>query len=303
MYLPRYLCRHLAELDQLLGAGIERRRIDQRRADAERARLHLAADDGPHLVELRGRRLPVGESDHVLADGRRAEERSDVLRDPAPFDLREILRQRGPGDLELQVAHLLGHPPLHRVVERPHRRALAENLGRHALANFTLGTAVDEQRLGRPRQHVDETRRDRHAGGVDRGCRAGGGKVADRRDAVAADAHVGPASRVAAAVVDRAAAHDDVERPGLGGASGGGRRQAKCQNSVAHVERLSAGLGLPAALPGAFAGGQEVFCRRNVRRANRARSHRLVLASPTAACRKSISQEGHEVRRCSCWTR
>ena len=37
------------------------------------------------------------------------------------------------------------------------------------------------------------------------------GEIADRRDAVAADADVGPPSRRAGAVVDRAAADDDVE--------------------------------------------------------------------------------------------
>ena len=78
MYLPPVLRRDLAQLDQFLGRGVEGRRVDQRRADAERARLHLLADQASHLVELFRRRLAVLEADHVLADGRRADERRDV---------------------------------------------------------------------------------------------------------------------------------------------------------------------------------------------------------------------------------
>ena len=77
---------------------------------------------------------------------------------PRLLEVGEILGQRGPGDVVLDVALLLDHPPLHRVVERPHRAALAEDLRGHALPDLALRAAVDEQRLGRPRQHVDEAR-------------------------------------------------------------------------------------------------------------------------------------------------
>ena len=43
----------------------------------------------------------------MLADGRGADERRDVLRDAALLEFVQILRQRRPGDLVLEVAHLL----------------------------------------------------------------------------------------------------------------------------------------------------------------------------------------------------
>ena len=46
-----------AELDQLLGLRIKGRRINQRRADPERARFHFLADELAHLLELLRRRL------------------------------------------------------------------------------------------------------------------------------------------------------------------------------------------------------------------------------------------------------
>ena len=55
----------------------------------------------------------------------------------------------------------------HPVVERAHRPAFAHDLGGDALPNFALGTAVLDQRFGRPGEHVDEPRRDRQALGVD----------------------------------------------------------------------------------------------------------------------------------------
>ena len=98
---------HLAQLDQFLGARVERRRVDQRRADPERALFHLLTHERAHLVELSRRGLPILEADDVLADRRRADERRDVLRDAAPLELAQVLGQRRPGDVELDVAHAL----------------------------------------------------------------------------------------------------------------------------------------------------------------------------------------------------
>ena len=47
----------LAQLDQLFGFRIKRRRINQRSADPERARFHFLAHELAHLVELLRRRL------------------------------------------------------------------------------------------------------------------------------------------------------------------------------------------------------------------------------------------------------
>ena len=100
--LAAVLRRHLAQLDELLGAGVRGRRVDQRRSDPERARFHFPAHELPHAIELLRRRLLVFESNHVLADGRGAEVRRDVLRHAAVFEILQILRQRRPGDLVLR---------------------------------------------------------------------------------------------------------------------------------------------------------------------------------------------------------
>jgi hypothetical protein len=49
---------------------------------------------------------------------------------------------------------------------------------------------------------VDEARRDHEARRVDHPCRLSGGQIADRRDALAAHAHVGRAFRRARAAHD-----------------------------------------------------------------------------------------------------
>ena len=99
---------------------------------------------------------------------------------------------------------------LHRVVQRAHRLALADHLERDALADVALGAAVVDERLVGPAQHVDEAGRDGQARGVDLRGAAAGAHVADRRDAVAVDRDVADDRRRAGAVVDRAAADDDV---------------------------------------------------------------------------------------------
>src|SRR6185503_7181038 len=66
-------------------------------------------------------------------------------------------------------------------------------------------------------EHVDEAGGDGEAGDVDRLARGGRGEVADRGNAVATDADVGDARLAAAAVVDGAAAEDQVERRRGGG--------------------------------------------------------------------------------------
>ena len=77
---------------------------------------------------------------------------------------------------------------------------------RDALPDLALRAAVHDQRLGRPRQHVDEAGRDGEAGRIDDRRRGGACEVADGGDAIAADADVGAAPGRAGAVVDRAAA-------------------------------------------------------------------------------------------------
>ena len=99
----------LAELDQLLGLRIKRRRINQRRADPERARFHFLADELAHFIELLRRRLFVLKADDVFANRGRADERSDVAGNAALLQIAQIFRQRVPLDLVLDVALLAQH--------------------------------------------------------------------------------------------------------------------------------------------------------------------------------------------------
>src|SRR5581483_3607422 len=113
-------------------------------------------------------------------------------------------------------------------VERAHRAPLAEHLQGDALLEVGEAAPVGDERLDGPAQHVDEARRDGEAAGVDLACGGDAGEVAHGDDAVAADADVPDARRAAAAVVDGAAAEDDVEalaRGWAGGPAGACERQ------------------------------------------------------------------------------
>ena len=64
----------LRQLDQLLGRGVGRRRVDQRRGEAERPLLHGALEDGLLLLELLGARPAIRHSHHLLAQHRHRRE-------------------------------------------------------------------------------------------------------------------------------------------------------------------------------------------------------------------------------------
>ena len=95
-------------------------------------------------------------------------------------------------------------------MQRPGRAALAEHLGRHALADLALGVAVFEQQVVGVRVHVDEAGRDDQPLGVDLALGLARRHAADGDDPVAADGHVADEPRVAGAVDDAAVADDEV---------------------------------------------------------------------------------------------
>ena len=190
--LAAVLRRDLAQLDQLLGRGVEGRRVDQRRADAERARFHLLPHERAHLARAAAAvgfwsSRPMTCSRIVVAPTNEA-------------TFGETPRFSSSRRYSASVVHVMSYlmspcsstmPLLHRVVERAHRAAFAEDLERHALADVALRAAVGEQRLGRPREHVDEAGRDGQARWRRSTVAPSRCEVADRGDAVAADADVG----------------------------------------------------------------------------------------------------------------
>ena len=208
--------RDFAQLDQLLGLRVERRRINERCADAERARLHFLAHELAHLLELLRRRRLVFEADDVLANRGRADERSHVAGNAARFEITQIFRQRVPFDVVVDVFLLPQHELAHTVVHRSHRFAFAHDLGRDALANLALRTPVLNQRLVRPRKHVDEPRRDREPVGLNNYFRLGRFEIAQADDAIATQRKIDMSWLAAGAVVNSAAFDDDVELRFLG---------------------------------------------------------------------------------------
>ena len=197
-----------AQLDQLLGRREERRRIDQRRTDAERARRHLVAHEAAHHVHLgRGRRTVVL-PDGVDAQRRRADVRRDVLRDAASS-------RRG-ARYSASVRHVtstgisrFAMPLLHPRAASPACSGPIE-LPSPKICSVTPCFSSPSERAVlqhadvRVAEHVDEAGRDGHPRRVDLGRRR-----ARRRDAPIA-AMLSPDTptsadvrRAAAAVVDR----------------------------------------------------------------------------------------------------
>ena len=87
------------------------------------------------------------------------------------------------------------------------------------MANVALRSAVLDQRLVGVTNHIDEARCDRQPFDVDFPRALGVREVSDRRDGVALDGNVTDVRRLAASVVDRAVAEDEVvwDRRAAGG--------------------------------------------------------------------------------------
>ncbi len=217
--------RRLRQRDQLIRFRIKGGRVNQRRADAERALAHRFAHEVLHAREFVRLRRAVFIAEFVNAHRRRADEGRDIRRHAARFKVVEIIAKARPRNVEPDVALLLQALGAHGVGQGAHRPALAEDFKRHALKEVALAAPVLDQRFGRPAQYIDEPRRDRPALRVD--DRFGGrfAEIADRRDAVALDRDIGDDARRAHAVIDRPPTDDCVIRR-RGGASGesSGRR-------------------------------------------------------------------------------
>ena len=103
----------------------------------------------------------------------------------------QVVAERGPRNLELQIALRGDAAGAHVLGKRTHRVAFAEDLCGHPLPYLTLRTPVDEKRLGRPRQHVDEPGGDGKAARVDAERRRPTVEVPDRDDPIVTDTYVG----------------------------------------------------------------------------------------------------------------
>ena len=84
------------------------------------------------------RRLFIFKADHVLANGRRADERGHVARHATLLEVLQVLRERIPFDVVFDVDLLTNHVLAHAIIHRTHRFALPHDLSGYALPNFTL---------------------------------------------------------------------------------------------------------------------------------------------------------------------
>ena len=124
------------ERDQLVGLGIARGRVFERRPHAQRALLHQRVDDRRHVRELRRSRVAILIADHSEAHLRRADEGRDVERHALPLELCEVAVQVTPVFAVMPFLHGVGIV-LHQLVgERRDRATLAGHFRRDALRHL-----------------------------------------------------------------------------------------------------------------------------------------------------------------------
>ncbi len=124
-----------------------------------------------------------------------------LVEDTAPRQGIEPFRQRVPRHVVVNIELLLLVLGPHRVVQRSHGFAFAENLQRHSLAEVALRAAVHKQTPLRAHQ-VEETGRDHLAVDIAFGGAAGSAEIAHLGNRVAVDGHTAGHARSAAAVAD-----------------------------------------------------------------------------------------------------
>ncbi len=168
-------------------------------------------------------------ADHVLARGRRADERCDVRRDAFLDQGLQVFAQRVPADVETDVALRLEHLFADAVVDRTHRIAFAEDFERDTLLDVAHAAAVVEQRFGGPGERVDEAGRDCEPVGIHFAGRAVVAQSAHRDDATVAHGDVAANRCAAATVVDRPVANQQIDSFGSVHAAGERRQQYKAK--------------------------------------------------------------------------
>src|SRR3546814_16292566 len=111
------------------------------------------------------------------------------------------------------------------MIRRPPRSTRTDTLFPYTTLFRSLAFGVGDQRFGRPAQHVNKARRDRHAACRDLALRLAR-DLADRADAVVLDRDITDAGRLARPVLTRPPANDQIlgrrspeaRRGGKGGA-------------------------------------------------------------------------------------
>ncbi len=232
------LARDARQLDQLLGVGVDRGRVDEGGGHSDRPVLHALTHERPHLLELLGRRLDVLVAEHDPPHLGEPDVVRHVQGDAQALQVPEVLRVRAPADL-LPVDHRSGR--LRLVALRRRRAALTGEIRRDALPELALGARrVGHEHEAGLAHHIDEARRDDPVPRVDHASRGPAAEVPNLGDPVAPDPDVGAKPGVSGAVDDARVRDEHVERPVAGGrgrARGGQHRQGPCDHGGAGPRR------------------------------------------------------------------
>ena len=182
--------------------------------EAERACVHGLADEGLHRAQLRLGRLRAEDAGRV-ANGVVADEPGEVLRVAVAREPREMVGEARPLDRPVvrERAHAAFDEVPRRIGDRRVRpAAVADDLGRHSLANRALGLRVREDRPVTVAVRIDEAGADDAAGRLDDAVGAAAVHGADVRDPAVLDRDVAAERRAAASVHDPAVANQEVRR-------------------------------------------------------------------------------------------
>ena len=146
----------------------------------------------------------------------------------------EILPERGPRVVELDVALTLLQVLLHLLAEWTHR-AFTEDGERDALPEHALRPAVRDQRRLGVIEHVDEARRDRESRGIDLLPAARRRQIATGGDSIGLNRKVLDDAGGSRSVVDGAVPDDEVvlRRSGTPGAR---QHREQCEHTTYNAE-------------------------------------------------------------------
>ena len=208
---PALRAHHLAERGELVCRAERARRVDEARGETDRPLVHRPRQQAAHIRELGRRRRARLRPHDARAQRPVPHERADVDRRPHLVDRIRVLAEGRPRALHLEARELAVELRFGEAADRRGRAAaVTADDERDAHVQRALERAVYEHGLVRMRVDVDETRRDDAAAHLDDPGAVRGEVVADRREASAANGHVGFPSGGARPVDDRAAAKEQV---------------------------------------------------------------------------------------------
>src|SRR5262249_23638806 len=187
------------ERNQFVGLRVRVRRVDETGRRAVGTLRHRVSHERRHPRQLLGRWRALLVAHHEFAYLAETDVREQIDGDFRFLDRGEVAGEVAP---RTRGAGLL----------RRHRSALADDLGRHALADLPLGVTVGQQRRVGVGVRIDEAGCEHFAARVDHAC-GGAGYPSDCGNAAVADADGAGSGRRAGTVDDAGVGDEEIERP------------------------------------------------------------------------------------------